>query len=209
MLKSNFYGRNILELNKRKYRNKEVQEIVDTIENKYEIELSSKQTTINELTEINKKLLQEISFLKDRENLALETLKSAQEKADEIKEKSEISYELALRKLDLFVKRWEEYFNRLSEKYPYYPEVQDAVQLKDKVAILIRDKEDYAIEKVDTLLKEKEDLKKGKDTFNPKSKIQDYITAKTDNGFNLDDVLNPGALRLEDLCKELGLTEEQ
>ena len=83
------------------------------------------------------------------------------------------------------------------------------MQLKDKVAILIRDKEDYAIEKVDTLLKEKEDLKKGKDTFNPKSKIQDYITAKTDNGFNLDDVLNPGALRLEDLCKELGLTEEQ
>ncbi len=198
-----------MELNKRKYRNKEVQEIIDTIERKYEIELSSKQTTINELTEINKKLLQEISSLKDRENLALETLKSAQEKANEIKEKSEISYELALRKLDLFVKRWEEYFNRLSEKYPYYPEVQDAVQLKDKVAILIRDKEDDTIEKVDTLLKEKEDLNKGKDTFNPKIKIQDYITAKTDNGFNLDDVLNPGALRLEDLCKELGLTEEQ
>lgn len=209
MQKSNFYGGDILELNKRKYRNKEVEEIIDTIEKKYEIELSSKQTTINELAEINKNLLQELNVLKERENLALETLKNAQQKADEIKEKSELSYELAIRKLDMFVKRWEEYFNRLSEKYPYYPEVQNAVELKDKVAMLIRGKEDSSIEKADALLKEKEDLKKDQTSFDPKSKIQDYITATTNDGFNLDDVLNPGALKLEDLCKELGLTEEE
>ncbi|MBR0190267.1 MAG: hypothetical protein IJQ23_07790, partial [Clostridia bacterium] len=46
--------------------------------------------------------------------------------------------------------------------------------------------------------------------FNPKEKIADYIAATSDdnNGFNMDEVLNPGALRLEDLCKELGLLTE-
>ena len=44
--------------------------------------------------------------------------------------------------------------------------------------------------------------------FNPKQKINEYIAATADNGFNLEEVLNPGTLHLEDLCKELGLLEE-
>ena len=53
-------------------------------------------------------------------------------------------------------------------------------------------------------------LSKQKERFNPKKKIDEYIAATTEstNGFNLDDVLNPGELQLEDLCKELGLIEE-
>ena len=51
------------------------------------------------------------------------------------------------------------------------------------------------------LLPEKEEK------FDPKSKIRDYIAATGDNGFNLDEVLNPGELQLEDLCKELGLID--
>ena len=46
-------------------------------------------------------------------------------------------------------------------------------------------------------------------TFNPKQKIKDYVVATSDSGFNLDEVLNPGKLELEDLCKELGLIEEE
>ena len=42
----------------------------------------------------------------------------------------------------------------------------------------------------------------------PDKSIQDYIASTGDNGFNLDEVLNPGELKLEDLCKELGLLEE-
>jgi hypothetical protein len=43
--------------------------------------------------------------------------------------------------------------------------------------------------------------------FDPKSKINEYIAATSDSGFNLDEVMNPGDLKLEDLCKELGLIE--
>ena len=44
--------------------------------------------------------------------------------------------------------------------------------------------------------------------FDPKSKIEAFVAATSDNGFNLNEVLNPGELQLEDLCKELGLIEE-
>ena len=48
----------------------------------------------------------------------------------------------------------------------------------------------------------------GGNKFNPKSKIKDYIVATNDGGFDMNEVLNPGVLKLEDLCKELGLIEE-
>ena len=49
---------------------------------------------------------------------------------------------------------------------------------------------------------------KSKTKFQPKNKIRDYIAATENDGFNMDEVLNPGDLQLEDLCKELGLLEE-
>ena len=53
-----------------------------------------------------------------------------------------------------------------------------------------------------------EELVKEKEKFNPKQKIKDYIVATSDTGFDMDQVLNPGKLELGDLCKELGLIEE-
>ena len=58
----------------------------------------------------------------------------------------------------------------------------------------------------------KEILSKAKNSsvdFNPKAKIDESLAATSDNGFNLDEVLNPGTLHLEDLCKELGLLDEK
>ena len=43
-------------------------------------------------------------------------------------------------------------------------------------------------------------------TFNPKEKIDAFI--KAENGFDINEVLNPGELDLEDLCKELGLMDK-
>ena len=41
----------------------------------------------------------------------------------------------------------------------------------------------------------------------PKERVNDFIAVTSDSGFNIDEVLNPGKLELEDLCKELGLME--
>ena len=197
-----------MELNKRKYRKAEVLEILEKVEELHNTEISNFKTSISELLEENKKLQIELTTLKERETLALETLKSAQEKAEEIEEKSRISYELAIKKISIFIERWNSYFRKLSEKYPYYPEVQASIELKDKVSQILKGK-DYAIslDKAEIMLSDKEKQLKGKANFDPKSKIQDYIASTSDTGFNLDEVLNPGVLKLEDLCKELGLTD--
>ena len=57
-------------------------------------------------------------------------------------------------------------------------------------------------------LQELSDLIEDSKEFNPKSKIQDYIAATGDGTFNMNEVLNPGELELEELCKELGLIEK-
>lgn len=198
-----------MELNKRKYRKAEVLEIIEKVEELHGTEISNFKTSISELVEENKKLQIELATLKERETLALETLKSAQEKAEEIEEKSRISYELAIKKISIFIERWNSYFKKLSEKYPYYPEVQASIELKDKVSQIVKGK-DYAtsLDKAEIMLSDKEKQLNGKANFDPKCKIQDYIASTCNTGFNLDEVLNPGVLKLEDLCKELGLTDE-
>ena len=45
--------------------------------------------------------------------------------------------------------------------------------------------------------------------FNPRKIMDNYVASVSENGFNLQDVLNPGELELEDICKELGLIEEE
>ena len=197
-----------MELNKRKYRKAEVLDILEEIESEHNSTISNLKTSLGELSEENKKLKIELSKLKERELLTLETLKSAQEKAEEIEEKSRIAYKLAIKKISIFIDRWNSYFSKLSEKYPYYPEVQASIELKDKVSQIIKGK-DYAtsLDNAEIILSEKERQLKGKTSFDPKSKIQDYIASTSDSGFNLDEVLNPGTLKLEDLCKELGLTD--
>ena len=66
--------------------------------------------------------------------------------------------------------------------------------------------EKSVIDKLSTLIPQTPRGKK--QSFDPKARIDEYIAATGDNGFNLEEVLNPGELQLEDICKELGLIEE-
>ena len=81
-----------------------------------------------------------------------------------------------------------------------------------KKALAVKDKLDSMVDENKSPKKIVEELDVAidgkKPKFNPKSKIKDYIASTSDNGFNMDEVLNPGALKLEDICKELGLIEE-
>lgn len=47
--------------------------------------------------------------------------------------------------------------------------------------------------------------------FDPKAKIESYLDAAEDEtacAFDMNEVLNPGELDLEELCKEMGLMEK-
>ena len=110
-------------------------------------------------------------------------------------EKAKLQYYYEMQRLKNFVEKWQTYFDDLQEKYPLYSSVKQAVDIKDKV---LKGQEKEARK---TILEIDEILSKQKERFNPKKKIDEYIAATTTstNGFNLDDVLNPGELQLEDL----------
>jgi hypothetical protein len=195
-------------LDKKKYKQAEVKFMLEERTAEYESKLNSKNTLINELKAENDCLRKEILLLKNKDELTINALKRAENTAKKTEEKAIIQYALTLERLKAFTLRWATYFNELKEKYPLYPAVQDAVNLKEKLEDALEKKDVKkafsTAEKIFVGDKAQSDT-----TFNPKEKIQDYIAATSENGFNLDEVLNPGELALEDLCKELGLLTEE
>lgn len=198
-----------MELDKRKYKRKEVQELLDTCKFHNDNLICEYQSRISELQLENKRLLAEVTVYREKDKLISNTLLNAEKQADEITAKTQAVYELEVERLKKFSERWKVYFNYLSEKYPLYGQVKDAEEIYSKLQTLLSAEKGRAvIDGIEKVLDEKSaSISDG--VFNPKSKIEDYIVATSDNGFNLDEVLNPGELKLEDLCKELGLIDEK
>ena len=192
-----------MELKKRKYKRKEVSAMVDAYKGQYENLILEYRTRISELLKENSKLTTRVEEMSSKEPLVIAMLERAEKTSLEILEKAELQYSLEMERLKKFVENWNEYFKHLEEKYPLYPTTKKAIDIKDKVnAFSKKSNAKKAIEEIGGMIEEEK-------SFNPKQKIKDYVVATSDNGFNLDEVLNPGKLELEDLCKELGLIEEE
>ncbi len=193
-----------MELKKRKYKKAEVQTYLEGIKAEYELKFIEQRNKIRELVKINNDLRTELEVYAERSEHILSTLTRAESMAKEIEKNAELQYELELTRIKKFAKKWDDYFNELKEKYPLYPVTKKALDVVDKLDALHSDNVNAkdVISELDSAI----DGETG--SFDPKSKIQEYIVATSDNGFNMDEVLNPGALKLEDLCKELGLIEE-
>lgn len=202
-----------MELSKKKYKKSEVFEIVEKVKEEYLSEIDLLKQTIEELKGKNRSLSTTVNEYKNKESLINSSIERAEEKARETEKIIASKYSLEIENIKMFCARFNTYFDYLLNKYPYYPEIQSTKETYDKLLSI----------SVNNNLTPEERLKKasklfgkgnsvttpdGK-SFDPKIKIDEYIASTGDNGFNLDEVLNPGELRLEDLCKELGLTEEE
>ena len=197
-----------MELLKKKYAKKEVEKIVNDLSCEYEEQLSAQKTRVADLVRENSDARFELDSYRRKDKQIADALKHAEEYAAELRQKSEMQYSLAVSQISAFLEKWSDYFNHLKDKYPMYPVVNDAVKLRDKISEIIGNKDAKTV--IYTADSELPSVKNGKKGgFDPKEKIADYIAATESNGFNMDEVLNPGALRLEDLCKELGLLTEK
>lgn len=193
-----------MELKKRKYKKVQVETIINGIKGEYELKFIEQRDKIRELIRENNELKTKLEVYLDKEELIISTLTRAEATAKETEKNIELQYELEVKRLRNFVDKWNGYFKELKEKYPLYPVAKKAITIKDKF-VSLSSKKTKAKEIVEELDKT---LDGGKKQFDPKSKIRDYIATTSDNGFNMNEVLNPGALKLEDICKELGLIEE-
>ncbi len=189
-----------MELSKRKYKKQEVEAMMNAYKAQYEKIIGEQKSIISELTKELDATKKENEGFKQRERLIITTLERAEKNASELEQSVQMQYSLEMQNLKDIVNALEDYFDELQKTYPQYPTVQKAIKIKD----IIKDSEDTKA----TFQMINEILEKNGKNFNPKQKIGEYIAATEDNGFNLNDVLNPGKLELEDLCKELGLIEE-
>jgi len=192
-----------LELKKRRYSKKQVIDILNAYKSEYDKKFEDYRAEVNALKQEIKLAEERAEKMEKKETLILSTLFNAEQTAMELKRKAELQYELEVERLKKFSKKWDDFFYQLEEKYPLYKPVKTAVSVKkESDKILKKSNAKEAIENIEKLLP-----KNKKEKFDPKSKIRDYIASTGDNGFNLDEVLNPGTLKLEDICKELGLID--
>lgn len=193
-----------MELSKKKYTIEEVRKLLTSSQFEYETKLNNQKDRIAVLLEENKRLAEELKGVKEKDALISATLLSAKEKANEIEESSRLKYLLVLENLKKFSTNWKNYFEFLKEKYPNYATIQKSVKLKEALdeSLSTNNAEDIISNMGKKLTSVTENI-----AITPKERVNDFIAVTSDSGFNIDEVLNPGKLELEDLCKELGLME--
>ncbi len=194
-----------MELDKKKYKAEEVRALLDGLKTEYNGKLAEQSEEIFELNGKLKRVRAELESFKNRDALISSSLQAAEEQAEKIKETERLQYELSLARLKDFQLKWDSYFEFLFEKYPYYKITEQALDIAGKLNRVLGDGGTAfeKLEKLDDLIQKETAASQ----FNPKEKIERYIESEV-GGFNLDEVLNPGELQLEDLCKELGLMED-
>lgn len=193
-------------LSKNKYRREEVEEILAKVKTEYDETIGELKEKAEILSKENRDLSVKVERYERDNTLISSSIKSAEKKAAEIVSAAENRYLLELSELNAFCERFKNYFSYLIEKYPHYGKVKESKTDFDKIKKII-DGNATVKEKIKSA--DKVVKKRNAAPFNPQDKINEYIAGTGENGFNLDEVLNPGELHLEELCKELGLTEEE
>ena len=179
-----------------KYTQAEVDYLVEKCKSRYESMLNEQKRANRELLDKLNDAKSELAILKDKELLILSTLERAEKNAIELERTSNEQYQLEMERLKKFVSRWNAYFKSLKDEYPESSVVRKAINIKEMVeAASIGEGAKKLIAGIDSIIDDKI-----QENFNPQEKIHDYIVATGDNGFNLNEVLNPGELQLEELC---------
>ncbi len=195
-----------MELKKKKYKRKEVESLLSVFKITYEARLSEQKTIVLDLNKEIATLKAQLSNYQQKDNIIVSTMENATKSAQNLKERASLQYSLELERLKQFSNRWQKYLEELKEKYPLYEPISKAIDINEEINAISLDQEPKdAVENLDDKLI---DIEMNK-PFNPKVKIHEYIAATGINGFNIEEVLNPGDLELEELCKELGLMEPE
>lgn len=193
-------------VDKKKYKRDEVIGLLRGLTDKFNERLSELKANVFELKSENDKLKVELGVFKDKNSIIEASIKDAQEKASDTEERARLRYSLVMESLKRFSEKWNGYFEYLKTKYPLYPIIKKSTELKNKINAIMNDEDaEKSVSVINDALSEI--IEEKNQPFNPKEIINDYVAATGDNGFDLDEVLNPGELQLEDLCKELGLLE--
>lgn len=196
-----------MKINKIKYNKEEVLDLMDEQKNDYEIIVGEQKNVIQRLKADIKKLSAELETYKNRENLIALTLQSSEEKAEEVRRQSELEYAAEVRRMTELKARFSGMFAGIEKNFPQHFAVKESAELLRRIDEILGGEQTNK-EKLDGL---NEALKGYGAPFDSKKKIEKYLDNaenETACAFDMNEVLNPGELNLEELCKEMGLMEK-
>lgn len=189
-------------LRKKKYSQKEFISIIDGIKNEYIARESELKNQIAKLIEDNEYLKDRLRCFEDKEQLILDTVEAVVVRSKNIDEELELRYKSELERLKNFSFKINKFLSNKSE--------ENNCDMKARKTVKLFCELNYGdVKNTEKINRISEILDNNIEGFDPKEKIENYIVATSDNGFNIEEVLNPGQLHLEELCKELGLTEKE
>lgn len=163
----------------KKYKEKEVTALVSRLKEEYEAVVKRQREAAEELKEENRQLRARLSVLEGQRSEISAALLRAVAEGERIKQESAAQADSEKRELVLLAEKCRILSERLTEQYPDKDDVQEFQTFTDAL---------------------RSHLGEGEETESEEEECS----------FNMDDVLNPKEpLDLGNLCKELGLMEEE
>ena len=190
-----------MELKKKKYKKFEVKELLDNTSKEYESILFEQKDKISELLEDNKKLSAEVLNYQDKDSQVSYALLKAKSVLDQNEKEVSDKFEAEITKIKNFSKKFRDYFSLILKTYPIDSELDKIRKVLNELDVILAEKvsASYKFDKINELI-EKKSTKKQKNT-----KTDNETAISSDSGFDMNEVLYPGDINLEDICKELGL----
>ena len=190
-----------MELKKKKYKKFEVKELLDNTSKEYESILFEQKDKISELLEDNKKLSAEVLNYQDKDSQVSYALFKAKSVLDQNEKEVSDKFEAEITKIKNFSKKFRDYFSLILKTYPIDSELDKIRKVLNELDVILAEKvsASYKFDKINELI-EKKSTKKQK-----KTKTDNETAITSDSGFDMNEVLYPGDINLEDICKELGL----
>ena len=96
-----------MQLDKKKYKQQEVKDILTAYQIEYEAKLAEQKNRIFELSEEVASLSANLQKYKEKENYLASAIVSAEKTAEKIKKKAELQYALEMEKLRNFNGKWD------------------------------------------------------------------------------------------------------
>lgn len=205
-----------MRLEKRFYNRLEVERLLNDYISAYERVIAELKQKNAELVREADKSQRKIYYYESKEGVITASIKNATEKAEEIIKQAESVYELSVKNLETFQAELDGFIKKhlksVSEK-----NLKEVIRVRDGVseALSLNGSSEDKIktarrvltkkgEKPETVKKtQKKDEKE--ETFNPEQIIKDYIAITKEERFDMDEIINPKGIDLEEICKEMGL----
>lgn len=164
----------------KKYKEKEVRALVARLKEEYEGILKRQRDATEELKEENRQLRARLSVLEGQRSEVSAALMRAVAEGERIKQECAAQADSEKKELSLLAEKCRLLLERLIQQYPDKDDVNEFKTFTDALRSHLGEE------------------------------VEESEEEEEDTGFNMDDVLNPKSpLDLGDLCKELGLMEEE